>query len=129
MGLTPKEEKFTQGLFRGLSQRQAYKESYKCENLKDATIDVKACKMAKYDKISTRLTELQKEVANESKWTIQRLIDEFEDLKNLTKTKEEFAVTVKSLENIGKLLGMYETKLKHSGEITINIDIEDNDDD
>ena len=130
MGLTPRQEKFVQGLFKGLSQRQAYREAFASSlKWKDETVDNKAYVLAKHGGVKARLTELQQEVTNESKWTVERLIQEFEDLKNLTKREGEFTVTAKSLENIGKLLGMYETKLRHSGEITINIDIEDDDND
>jgi len=36
--LTPKQEKFVQGLFSGLSQREAYKQAYNAVNMKDTTI-------------------------------------------------------------------------------------------
>ena len=42
MKLTPKQEKFVQGLFSGLSQRQAYRESYSAENMSDKVLDNKA---------------------------------------------------------------------------------------
>lgn len=128
MGLTPKQEKFVQGLFRGLSQRSAYKEAFENSiNWKDKTIDSRASELANNGEILGRLTELQANVTKESNWTVRKLIEEFEELKELTKTEKEYSAAVKSLENIGKLLGMYETKVKHSGEVTINIDIEEDD--
>ena len=45
--LTVKQEKYVQGLFAGLSQREAYKQAYNCENMTDKTIDEKACKLSK----------------------------------------------------------------------------------
>ena len=61
MGLTVKQERYVQGLFKGLSQRQAYKEAYNCENMKDETIDNNAYKLGQHNEIITRLKELQQE--------------------------------------------------------------------
>ena len=59
--LTPKQEKFVMALISGMSQRQAYKFAYNYENMKDTTIDVKACKLFKKDKIQLRYNQLIKE--------------------------------------------------------------------
>jgi hypothetical protein len=45
-GLTIKQEKFCQGLFSGLTQREAYKQAFKTDNMADKTIDEAACKLA-----------------------------------------------------------------------------------
>jgi phage terminase small subunit len=122
MGLTPKQEKFVQGLFRGLSQRQAYKEAFEnSANWKDNTIDSRASELANDSEVLGRLTELQTNVTKESNWTIHRLIQEFEELKELTKAEKEYQVTAKSLENIGKLLGMYKDRVEHSGSVPVMI--------
>ena len=59
--LTPKQEKFIMALINGMSQRQAYKFAYNCENMKDTTIDVSACELFKKDKIQLRYNQLIKE--------------------------------------------------------------------
>ncbi|MFL8888678.1 terminase small subunit [Helcococcus kunzii] len=58
--LTPKKEKFVQGLIQGLSQRQAYKQAYNTKNMKYETIDSRASKLLKEYKVSTRYNELMK---------------------------------------------------------------------
>jgi hypothetical protein len=133
-GLTPKQEKFVQGLFKGLSQRQAYKEAYDTSNWKDSSIDEKAYQLSKNVHIMSRLRELQETITQNNKWTVEKLIEEFEELKDRCKMnipvldrqgeptgeyKFDSAGAVKSLENIGKLLGMYEEKIKHSGKIEL----------
>jgi hypothetical protein len=55
--LTVKEEKFVQGLFAGMSQRDAYKGAYNTANMKDVTIDARACELAKKGKVTVRLEE------------------------------------------------------------------------
>jgi hypothetical protein len=136
MGLTPKQEKFVQGLFSGLSQRQAYKQAYNAEKMLDATIDKKACELIKESKLSGRLRELQAEDTQNSKWTREKLIAEFEALK--AKCMQEVPVldrggeptgeyvfkeagAVKALENIGKLLGMYVEKVEQTGDSTMTV--------
>ena len=59
--LTPKQEKFIMALINGMSQRQAYKFAYDAENMKDATIDTKACRLFKSGKIQKKYDKLMKE--------------------------------------------------------------------
>ena len=59
--LTPKQEKFVMALINGMSQRQAYKFAYDAENMKDATIDTRACRLFKSGKIQLRYNQLIKE--------------------------------------------------------------------
>ena len=69
--LTPKQETFVQGLFKGLSQREAYKAAYNCQNMKDKDIDSNACQLANDTKVAQRLTELQRAVADTNIATVQ----------------------------------------------------------
>lgn len=57
--LTPKQEKFVQGLIEGKSQREAYKAAYDAGNMKDETIDRNACALMKNNKVATRYSELR----------------------------------------------------------------------
>jgi phage terminase small subunit len=78
--LTIKQEKFVQGLFAGLSQREAYKQAFNCENMKDETIDVKASELASRDKIRVRLDELKNELKSRNMITAERVIAEYAKL-------------------------------------------------
>lgn len=60
-----RHEQFAQELAKGVSQRKAYRAAYpKSENWKDATVDAKACNLAKDDKIQARYRELKETAAN-----------------------------------------------------------------
>ena len=59
--LNIKQEKFIQGIIRGLSQRQAYKEAYEV-NYDDNAIDIKASQLFNKDKVQIRYKELIKEL-------------------------------------------------------------------
>lgn len=56
--LTPKQEKFVQGLVMGMSQREAYKNSYDTENATDETTDSNASRLFADSKILARYNEL-----------------------------------------------------------------------
>lgn len=78
--LTIKQERYVQGLFAGLSQREAYKQAFNCENMKDETIDVKASELANKDKIRVRLDELKNELKSRNMITAERVMAEYAKL-------------------------------------------------
>lgn len=75
--LTIKQEKFAQGLFAGLSQREAYKQAYNCEKWTDKSIDEKACALAKDVKVMSRLEELTNELKERNMVTVERVLKEY----------------------------------------------------
>ena len=68
LSLTTKQEIFIQRLIEGDSQRQAYKFAFNCNNMKDKTIDVRACELFKDSKIQVRYQELLDEYKEQAKW-------------------------------------------------------------
>ena len=76
-GLTIKQEKFCQGLFTGLTQREAYKQAYNCEKMTNKSIDENACKLASDTKIASRLTFLVNELKGRNMVTVERVIAEY----------------------------------------------------
>lgn len=76
MALTPKQEKYVQGLVAGLSQRQAYIGAYSTNNMKDATIDNNAYKLMQKSEILTRYNDLINEYKQQSIWTRERATEE-----------------------------------------------------
>ena len=69
--LTIKQEKFVQSIVKGMSQREAYKSSYNAKNMKDDTIDNKACNLFKQDKIRARYEELLKRIEDKAIMTAE----------------------------------------------------------
>jgi phage terminase small subunit len=74
--LTIKQEKYAQGLFAGLSQREAYKQAYNCENMKDKSIDEKACVLANDVKVRSRIDELTNELKQCNIVTVEKVLAE-----------------------------------------------------
>ena len=77
--LTPKQEKFVQCLVKGMSQREAYKNSYNADKMKDTTIDNKASDLFKKGEIRARYDELVKRLEDTA------IMDAKERMKWLTK--------------------------------------------
>jgi phage terminase small subunit len=75
--LTVKQEKYAQGLFAGLSQREAYKQAYNTENMGDSTIDVEASKLANDHKIAIRIEQLNGELKMRNMATVERVLAEY----------------------------------------------------
>lgn len=75
--LTVKQEKYTQGLFSGLTQREAYKRAFNCKIMSDKTIDEKACRLANTHKVRTRLDELKSALQNRNMVTIEKVLREY----------------------------------------------------
>lgn len=64
--LTMKQEKFVNGLIKGLSQREAYKQAYNAKKMKDSTIDRKACELMQNGKVSARFNEINGKVVKKA---------------------------------------------------------------
>jgi phage terminase small subunit len=86
VSLTTKQEKFVQGLISGLSQREAYKRSYDCSNMKDSTIDVKASQLYSNGKIRIRYDELITEHKSKALWTREESVSDLKWLKEQAKS-------------------------------------------
>ena len=78
--LTPKQERFVQGLFAGLSQREAYKQAYNAGGMTDKQCDEEACKLAASPKISQRLAELVAKLQERNMVTKERVMQEYAKL-------------------------------------------------
>lgn len=74
--LTPKQEKYVQGLIAGLSQRQAYREAYpNSSKWKDANVDSRASNLLKNDKVLARYEELLAEHKDKALWTREESVE------------------------------------------------------
>ena len=73
--LTAKQEKFVRNLIKGMSQREAYKNSYDAENMTDKSIDEEACRLFNDIKISSRYRELQDRLDKHTIMTAQERLE------------------------------------------------------
>lgn len=74
MALTAKQEAFAQAIAGGMNQSDAYRSAYNAGKMKPASINQLASKLASDIKVSSRVMELQAELANKSLWTREQSI-------------------------------------------------------
>lgn len=109
--LTPKQELFVQNLVKGMSQREAYKNSYNASNMKDETIDNNASKLFKNNEISTRYNELIKEADDKAIMTAKERkiwLTELINSPNASNTDR-----LKALDLLNKMGGEYIEKIQY----------------
>lgn len=86
LALTPKQEKYVQGLVAGLSQRQAYIEAgYSSKNKTDNYLDVEASKLFKNPKVHQRYNELMDKHKEKALWTREQAVNDLIWLKEQAK--------------------------------------------
>lgn len=133
MALTNKQEKFVQGLVKGLSQRQAYKESYNAENMKDKTIDDRAYELFKKREIKERYNELmgklEKKAIMSAEKRMQWLSDVIEGNQKESRTyfrdgeayeslkEADINTKIKALDTLNKMDNVYQQNINVNGTI------------
>ncbi|MGN1326707.1 MAG: terminase small subunit [Clostridia bacterium] len=124
--LTIKQEKFIQNIVQGMSQREAYKSSYNAKNMKDDTIDNKACNLFKQDKIRARYEELLKKIEDKAIMTAEeRQIWLSKVVKGDIKITREYDDEIKEYEPyMSDRLKAMDILNKMSGEYTQKIELE-----
>lgn len=120
MSLTTKQEKFIQGIVSGLSQREAYKQAYNTNKMKDETIDVKASKMFNMDKVRIRYQELISEFKDKALYSREEAVNDLiwikdkakEDITNPKKGLRQAngTVFINAIKELGELNDLYPAK-------------------
>ena len=137
MALTPKQEKYVQGLVAGLSQRQAYIQAYSTKNMKDTTIDNNAYKLMQNNEISTRYNELmeehkdkalwtREEAVNELKWLYKQAIKSIEDQDEGYVRQGTSSALLGAIQELNKLEDLYPSdkhQVEHIGQVNFVDDI------
>ena len=114
--LTPKQEKFVQNLVSGMSQREAYKNSYNASKMKDSTIDKRASELFNKGEIKGRYNEIIEKASDETIMTAkERMIWLTKVIKGDIKNNNNEAFIgekVKALDVLNKMTGEYTQKVK-----------------
>jgi phage terminase small subunit len=108
--LTPKQEKFVQGLIQGMSQADAYRSAYSTKNMSDKTIYEAASRLVADSNVSARLKELRDQMTKETIMTAQ---DRLEWLTNVINSdKESTTDKLKAADIMNKMQGEYVQKVQ-----------------
>lgn len=142
--LTPKQEKFVQGIIDGLSQADAYRSAYSTDKMTDKTVWEKASRLMADDKVKARVKEIRDQMMKPSIMSAQERLEllsrmargeepekivEFKDGKRVEielpaslKTRRE------AIDTINKMTGEYVQKVVADVDTTYTINIELTDD-
>ena len=110
MELTAKQEKFCQGVAKGLSYSDAYREAYDTDNMKDETINRKAKELIDNGKIAARLKELRGKIEEELRYSARESFEKLKDLQRKAELNENINAAIKAEELKGKLANLYKEK-------------------
>ena len=132
--LTPKQEQFVQNIINGMSQADAYRSAYSCENMSDNAIYVNASKLASNTKVALRLSELRNELAKPSIMTAQERLEYLTGIVNETKQEHikgfvegveveyerpaDLNAKMKAIDIMNKMTGEYVTKVEGNLNVT-----------
>lgn len=141
--LTPKQEKFVQGIIEGMSQADAYRSAYSCARMSDKTIWENASRLMADSKVKARVQELRDKIASDSIMSAQ---ERLEYLTRVVKGIEKEIVPqiingevieveapsaiktrLSAIEVMNKMTGEYVQKIEADvkNDITINIELSD----
>ena len=129
--LTPKQERFIQNIVSGMTQREAYKNSYNTENMKDETIDKEACLLFNSPKIAERYRDLMDKLEDESIMSAKERMKWLTDVVKGKVKNTSYDSNGKSYENeayISDKLKAIDTLNKMSGEYVNRVEADVNTD-
>ena len=114
--ITLKQEKYVQNLIKGMSQREAYKNSYDASKMKDKTIDDKASLLFKKEEIRARYEELIKKTEDETIMSVKERKKWLTDVINgkIKYNKKEAYILdkLKAIDILNKMDGEYTSKVQ-----------------
>lgn len=108
--LTAKQEKFCQGVVKGLSYSDAYREAYDAEKMKLETVNRKAKELADNGKIAARLSELRGKIEEELIYSAKESFEKLKNLQDKAEAEKNINAAIKAEELKGKLAGIYVEK-------------------
>ncbi|WP_298157890.1 terminase small subunit [Ferrovum sp.] len=119
--LTSKQEKFCTAYITAANASDAYREAYASKNMNLATINRKAFDLLQDGKVTARIAELRASAAAVAVLTVNDLINELEEARNLAIQEGQTAAAVSATMGKAKLLGLGSEKVesKNTTEIVI----------
>ena len=105
--LTAKQEAFCLAYLETGNASEAYRQVYKSDRMKPATIARKAHDLMENGKIAARLTELRAPVRERAQLTLESHLQRLKDLSEAAECKGQFAAAIAAETNRGRAAGLY----------------------
>lgn len=134
--LTAKQENFIQNIVKGMSQREAYKNSYNAEGMSDNAIDREASLLIKNPKVAQRHKELVDAIAKPTIMTAQErleyltaIVKDIEKENRSVVTEDgilnykecaDISTKLKAIDLMNKMQGEYVTKIE--GNVSVKLE-------
>ena len=120
MALTAKQEAFAQAVAGGMTQADAYRSAYDCENSSEQVIHNEASLLMQNREISVRVSELKEAIAIAAIWT---RLDSVQTLADIAKDAEARAnEKVSAIKELNAMHGFNApTKHELAGNFTMNV--------
>lgn len=114
--LTPKQEAFAQAYVETGSASEAYRRAYNVgAKTKPEVVHVKASELLKNGKVAVRVAELQAAAQERHEITVDDLIAELEEARDIAKAEGQAAAAVSATLGKAKLLGLLVDKVEKTG--------------
>lgn len=75
MALTPKQEKFIEGVVTGMNLTDAYRAAYNCARMKPETVNNKAWELSRKGEIAARIKKARAEAAKKAQWSLDIAVE------------------------------------------------------
>lgn len=75
MALTPKQEKFIEGVVAGMNLTDAYRAAYNCVRMKPETVNNKAWELSRKGEIAARIEKARAEAAKKAQWSLDIAVE------------------------------------------------------
>lgn len=119
--LTPKQEKFVQGILQGMTQAQAYRQAYEAENMSDDSVYREASRLIRKTAVRQRLEQLQKELVGQS---IASVWERLEFLTQVIRGERPVSDKLKAVDLMNKMTGGYIQKPEPEVDRDITVRVE-----
>lgn len=112
--LTPKQEAFAQRFVETGNASEAYRQAYNAEAMKAETVHRKAKELMDNGKITARIEALQAEHAERHKLTVDDLLAELEEARQMAREKDNPNAMTQATMGKAKLLGLDKQVIDHT---------------
>ena len=120
--LTQKQENFCLAYIETGNASEAYRKAYNADGMKPETVNRKAKELLDNGKITARLEELRKPVAESARITLEQHLSTLEELRELAKQYGKYGPAIQAEIARGKAAGLYVERSHIDGEITVRWD-------
>lgn len=115
MALTQKQEAFCLAYIETGNASEAYRKAYNATKMKPASVNVKASELLADGKVTVRVAELRGAAAERNEVTVDSLIAELEEAREIAKQEAQPSAMVSATMGKAKITGHDKQIIEHSG--------------